>query len=242
MIPARMGSTRLKAKNLALLNGRPMVSYAIEAAKASGVFSRIVLNSEDEAFRAIAKEYGAEFYHRPADLATSTAKSDTVVNDFILKYPCDIVAWVNPTSPLQTGEEVRGVVEYFIKEKLDSLITVRSEQVHALLDGKPLNFKEQEIFAQTQDLKPVGLFVYSVMMWRARPFVEHFKTEGHAILCGKVGYYPVSKLTSIIIKKEEDLKIAEYVLAGMEARKDYRISYAMTNNKGQMAKEITKNK
>ncbi len=225
MIPARRGSARLKAKNLALLNGRPMVSYAVEAAKAAGVFSRIVLNSEDEIFADIAKQYGAEFYHRPADLASSTAKSDAVVNDFILTNPCDVVAWVNSTSPLQTGEEIRSVVEYFQKENLDSLITVRNEQVHALLDGKPLNFREQEIFAQTQDLKPVGLFVYSVMMWRTKTFLEHFKKNGHAILCGKVGYYPVSKLTSIIIKKEEDFKIAEYLLAGMEKRRDFSLTY-----------------
>lgn len=225
MIPARRGSTRLKAKNLALLNGRPMVSYAIEAAKSSGVFTRILLNSEDEIFRDIAQEYGAEFYHRPAELATSTAKSDTVVYDFILKNPCDMVAWINSTSPLQTGEEIRGVADYFIKENLDSLITVRNEQVHALLDGKPLNFVESEIFAQTQDLKPVGLFVYSVMMWRAGTFVEHFKKHGHAMLCGKTGYYPVSKLSSIIVKKEEDFKIVEYLLAGMVMRDNFTVNY-----------------
>jgi len=225
MIPARRGSTRLKAKNLALLNGRPMVSYAIDAAKQSGVFKRIVLNSEDEIFADIALDYGVEFYKRPAEFATSAAKSDAVVNDFILRNPCDIVAWVNPTSPLQTGEEVRRVAEYFIKEELDSLITVRNEQVHALLDGKPLNFSEKEVFAQTQDLKAVGLFVYSVMMWRAKTFVEHFKKHGHAILYGKVGYYPVSKLSSIIIKREDDFKLAEYVIAGMQARGDFDLSY-----------------
>lgn len=225
MIPARRGSTRLKAKNLALLNGRPMVSYAIEAAKVSGVFSRVILNSEDEIFRDIAQEYGAEFYHRPADLATSSAKSDVVVNDFILKNPCDIVAWVNPTSPLQTGDEVRDVIHYFIRENLDSLITVRNEQVHVLSGGRPLNFQENEIFAQTQDLKPVGLFVYSIMMWRSRTFLEHFEKNGHAILCGKVGYYPVSKLSSIIVKKEEDFKIVEYLLAGMTLRNDFTVNY-----------------
>jgi|CXWL01.1.fsa_nt_gi CMP-N-acetylneuraminic acid synthetase len=225
MIPARRGSTRLKAKNLALLNGRPLVSYAIEAAKAAGVFDRVVLNSEDDIFAGIAKECGAEFYKRPADLASSTAKSDTVVNDFILKNPCDIVAWVNSTSPLQTGGEIRSVAEYFLKENLDSLITVCNQQVHALLDGKPLNYQEQEIFAQTQDLKPVGLFVYSVMMWRSKTFLEHFKKNGHAILCGKVGYFPVSKLTSIIIKNEEDFKIAEYLLAGMDVRRDFSVAY-----------------
>ena len=226
MIPARWGSMRLKAKNLALLNGRPLVSYAIDAAKKSGVFDRIVVNSEDDVFYEIAKEYGAEFYKRPAEFANSTAKSDTVVQDFILHNSCDIVVWVNPTSPLQTGEEIKTVVGHFIKEGLDSLITVRSEQVHALLDGKPLNFKEQEIFAQTQDLKPVGLFVYSLMMWKTKTFAAHFKKHGHAVLCGKIGYYPVSKLSAMIIKREEDFKIAEYLLAGMEMRKHFKINYA----------------
>lgn len=225
MIPARRGSTRLKAKNLALLNGRPLVSYAITAAKKSGVFDRVVVNSEDDTFFEIAKEYGADFYKRSADFASSTAKSDTVVQDFVLHNPCDIVAWVNPTSPLQTAEEVKNVVDHFVKESLDSLITVRSEQVHALLDGKPLNFKEQETFAQTQDLKPVGLFVYSLMMWRTETFCAHFKKHGHAVLCGKIGYYPVGKLSAMIIKREEDFKMAEYLLAGMQARKDFTLSY-----------------
>ena len=47
MIPARMGSTRLTMKNLALLNGKPLIYYAINAAKDSEVFKRIVINSED---------------------------------------------------------------------------------------------------------------------------------------------------------------------------------------------------
>lgn len=225
MIPARRGSMRLKAKNLALLNGRPLVSYAIEAAKKSGVFDRIVLNSEDDIFFDIAKEYGVEFYKRPAAFANSTAKSDTVVQDFILHNPCDIVAWVNPTSPLQTADEIKAVIGHFVKEGLDTLITVRNEQVHALLDGNPLNFKQKEIFAQTQDLKPVGLFVYSIMMWKTKTFSAQFKKNGHAVLCGKVGYYPVSKLSAMIIKREEDFKMAEYLLAGMEARKDFSMSY-----------------
>lgn len=225
MIPARRGSMRLKAKNLALLNGRPLVSYAIEAAKKSGSFDRIVLNSEDDIFYDIAKEYGVDFYKRSADFASSTAKSDTVVQDFILHNPCDIVVWVNPTSPLQTGEEIKAIIEYFIKEGLDTLITVRNEQVHALLDGNPLNFRQKEVFAQTQDLKPVGLFVYSIMMWKSKTFSAHFKKNGHAVLCGKVGYYPVSKLSAMIIKREEDFKIAEYLLAGMQARKDFSLEY-----------------
>ena len=45
MIPARFGSTRLKMKNLALIAGKPMISYAITAAKEAGVFNKIFINS-----------------------------------------------------------------------------------------------------------------------------------------------------------------------------------------------------
>ena len=49
MIPGRMGSERLPVKNLALIDGRPMISYAIEAAIGSGVFNRVVVNTDGEA-------------------------------------------------------------------------------------------------------------------------------------------------------------------------------------------------
>src|SRR3989304_395347 len=65
MVPARIGSTRLKMKNLALINGKPLISYAIDAAKASGVFSRVVVNSDNEIFAGVAERYGADFYLRP---------------------------------------------------------------------------------------------------------------------------------------------------------------------------------
>ena len=76
VIPARMGSERLPIKNLALLNGSPLVSYAVEAAKASGVFSRVVLNSDGGIFEKVSERYGAEFYLRPQELGSSETKSD----------------------------------------------------------------------------------------------------------------------------------------------------------------------
>lgn len=225
MVPARIGSTRLKMKNLALISGKPLISYAIEAAKDSGVFEKIVLNSDNEIFAEIAKRHKIEFYLRPAELGSSTTKSDHVVYDFMSKYSADIIAWVNPTSPLQTGNEIREVINYFIKEKLDTLITVKNEQVHAIYDGKPINFNIHDVFAQTQDLKPVQSFVYSIMMWKNKTFLETFKRQGYALFCGKVGYYPVSKETAIIIKTKEDIILADYVMRARESCKGYEVQY-----------------
>jgi CMP-N-acetylneuraminic acid synthetase len=225
MVPARIGSTRLKMKNLALINGKPLISYAIEAAKASGVFSRVVVNSDNKIFAEIAKRYGIDFYLRPAELGSSTVKSDNVVYDFMQKHPSDIVAWVNPTSPLQTEDEIRNVIDYFVKENLDTLITVKNEQVHCIFEGKPVNFNTSEIFAQTQDLKPVQPFVYSIMMWRNKTFMDTFERQGYALFCGKVGYYPVSKETAIIIKTKEDIMLADYIMRAKQAGGSYEVQY-----------------
>ena len=222
MIPARMGSTRLAMKNLAILNGKPLIYYSIEAAKKSGVFNSVIINSESDIFKAIAKRYGVDFYKRPVGLATSKAKSDSVVYDFIKNNSCDIMVWVNSIAPLQTAGEIEDVVKYFIKHKLDSLITVKDEQVHCLYKGKPVNYKTKGLFAKTQDLEPVKPFVYSVMMWRTDAFMKMFKKKHHAFFCGKFRTYPASKLASVIIKREEDLLLAEYILRTHKIKKKVR--------------------
>ena len=62
------------------------------------------------------------------------------------------------------------------------------------------------------------------MMWRTESFLEAMKLQGHAMLSGKVGYYPVNKLSSIIIKTEQDLKFAHYVLRSI-VTDEYEIEY-----------------
>lgn len=216
MVPGRIGSERLKMKNLALLDGRPLMSYAIEAAKAACVFERVIVNGDHEIFESIARQYGAEFYLRPKTLGSSATTSDQVVYDFLRRHPADAVAWVNPTSPLQTGEEVRAAVQHFIEHRLDSLITVKEERVHGLVNGRPVNFDPETPFAKTQDLPPVQLFVYSVMVWRPKTFMQAFERQGYALLSGKIGYFPVSKRSAMIIKTPDDLQLVEAVLQGDE--------------------------
>lgn len=225
MIPAKLGSTRLPMKNLALLGGKPLLFYPIEASKQARVFSKVTVNSEDVLFGKIAERYKVDFYLRPEKLIRPTTKTDSVVYDFLLKNVCDIVAWVSPIAPFQTPAELKAMADFFIKEGLDSLMTVKNEQVHCSYANKPINFRKNEIFAQTQDLKPVQAFVYTTMMWRRDVFIKEFKRKGYALMCGKSGYFPVSKTSSIIIKKDEDLAIAEGVMKTLKTKGGYKVKY-----------------
>ena len=70
VIPARGGSKRIPRKNIRSFYSKPMIAWSILAAKASGVFDRIVVSTEDPEIAAIAKEWGAEVpFIRPPELA-----------------------------------------------------------------------------------------------------------------------------------------------------------------------------
>lgn len=232
MIPARMGSTRLAKKNLAMLNGQAMIEHVIHAAQKAEVFDDIYINSENMIFETIAKRNGVKFYQRDPRHATSEARSDEVVEDFIKAHACDILVWVNSIAPLQPPEEIAEVVTHFLKSEYDTLITVKNEQVHCVMNGKPLNFDPGKSFARTQDLPVVQPFVYSLMMWKTDAFMRAYREKGYAILSGHVGYYPVGKLSTFIVKREEDLRLIEYIMTGMGPQKDYPITYDDGENNG----------
>ena len=99
MIPARLGSKRIPKKNLRLLCGRPLISYNIETAVKSGLFDEVYVNSEDEIFSKIAKQYGAKFYKRPKRLSTDSTNNDQFCIDFINNINGDILIQLLPTSP-----------------------------------------------------------------------------------------------------------------------------------------------
>ena len=46
MIPARLGSKRVKNKNLRLLGGKPLIAHVIETVKETNIFDEIYINSD----------------------------------------------------------------------------------------------------------------------------------------------------------------------------------------------------
>lgn len=212
MIPARIGSQRLKKKNLALINKKPLIEYVIESAKKTKIFDKIYINSDSQIFKKIAKKNNIDFYLRNKKFGSSNTKSDEVVFDFLKHHKCDIIVWVNPIAPLQKSDEIKKVINYFKRKNLNSLITTNRFKNHAIYINKPLNFKKNERFAKTQDLKPLELMAYSIMMWKAKTFIKSYQKNKKAILHGKIGYFPVSKFSGIIVKDKIDLEIVSTIM------------------------------
>lgn len=80
VIPARGGSKRIPRKNLRPFNGRPILTYSIDAARASGLFERLVISTDDDEIAELAQACGAEVpFRRPPALSDDFTGTNLVV-------------------------------------------------------------------------------------------------------------------------------------------------------------------
>lgn len=211
MIPARMGSQRLKKKNLRKLDGLPLITRAIRKAVTAGVFDQVWVNSEHPTFGQIAAQEGARFHHRPKELASDTATSEQFVYEFLQAHPCDYLFQVHTIAPLLTAEQVAGFVETMIESDYDVLLSVVNEQIECAYQGQPVNFSFTEK-TNSQELTPVQRITWSITGWRRETYIDAFEAGECSTYAGRVGFYALDRMAGHIIKTSEDLRIVEALL------------------------------
>ena len=211
MIPARMGSQRLKQKNLRELGGVPTIARAIRKCKAAGCFDAIWVNSEHDAFGEIASAEGVHFHKRPEHLANNTATSEEFVNEFLQTHKCDRVFQVHSIAPLLTASQVQEFVNGMVTSGVDTLLSCTHEQIECALDGVPLNFSFSAK-TNSQDLRPIQRVSWSITGWRREAYLAAFEAGETATYSGTIGFHVLDRLAGHIIKTEEDLQIAEALL------------------------------
>ena len=213
MIPARLGSSRVKNKNLRLLNGRPLVQYIIDAAKESNIFDSIYLNSEASIFEEIASESKIKFYKRPENLSTNQATNDDFAFDFLDNIECDILVQLLPTSPFVTASEIKNFVETLINQEYETLISVSNIKIEANFKGKPINFDRTKQTPPSQLLEPIQSYACSLMGWNTSRFRDNYQKYNAAYHGGdgSVGFFVLKGFALIDIDEEEDFLLAEAV-------------------------------
>jgi len=86
LIIARIGSRRLKNKNIKFFFGKPVIAYSIINALNSKIFNRVIVSTESKKISNISKFYGAEVpFKRPKKLANNKASTISVIKHAIKK-------------------------------------------------------------------------------------------------------------------------------------------------------------
>ena len=215
IIPARGGSKRIPRKNIRDFCGIPVLSLTIQKLKATSLFDRIIVSTDDLQVAEIAIESGAEYIERPAELADDFTTTIDVVSSVVLelKYTerSDVLfCCVYPISPEISFEHLSQAMNLFREKDLDFVFAAKrfpSPIFRALVladDGySKMVFPEHET-NRSQDLDPTfsdaGLFY----MGKKEAWVEK-----RPILNGKSAFIEIGKYESIDVDDEEDWIIAE---------------------------------
>lgn len=166
IIPARGGSKRIPRKNIKEFCGKPMIAYAITAAKDSGLFEHIVVSTDDEEIAQIARAWGAETpFVRPTELANDYTATVPVIAHGIeacrsLGWNFDQVCCIYPGVPFIQTDDLRGALVRLTSNEADYCFLVAEypsviqRALKLLSNGKMQPFYPEFVTTRTQDLEP----------------------------------------------------------------------------------------
>ncbi|WP_027633907.1 cytidylyltransferase domain-containing protein [Clostridium hydrogeniformans] len=225
IIPARAGSKGLYRKNTKNLNGNPLISYTIEAAKKSKYIDKTIVSTEDIEFAEISKRYGAEVpFLRPINLA----QDDTPTIDVILhcieylrseqEYIPDYICLMQCTSPFRDEKCLDEAIERLIEEDVDSIVSVCESETNPywlkeIENGKLVDFISSKNKAtRRQDLPKVYKLNGAIYICKTDILIKNksWYTENTIP-------YVMDNISSIDIDTILDFKFAEVV---MKERRD----------------------
>ena len=225
VIPARLGSQRVKAKNLRMLGDKPLIYYMIQTLKRSKHVNEIYINSDSELFGQIAERYDINFYKRDPELATSESMIDDYIYDFCKNVKCDILAVANPTSPFLSTEELDLAIENFINNDFDTQLACEDVKTHCFYKGDPINFSTKGQHPRSQDLIPIKALNFAVTIWKTKSYINNYESTGYGVYTGKIGHYSFEGLSNVDIDWEEDFVLAEYLLKNMKTKNEIEARY-----------------
>ncbi len=129
-ILGRGGSKGVPNKNIRDLNGKPLIAYSIERAKASRLFEVIAVSSDSDKILETAKTWGADLLiKRPDALASDTAPKIPAIRHCVVEAEritgktyatvCDL----DPTSPFRIVEDIQNCVHVLETKGVSNVIT-----------------------------------------------------------------------------------------------------------------------
>lgn len=212
IIPARGGSKGIPKKNIKPLNGKPLIAYTIEAARASNI-NRTIVSTDCEEIAAVCIKYGAEVIMRPPHLAQDDTPTLPVLQSIVscLGGNYDAVLTLQPTSPLRTAEDINSAISVFVKDKqADSLVSV-VELPHNYMPEKLMNYDGQYLHLNKEIRRRQET---PIMYARNGAAIYITKTDKiyEYILGGKILPYFMSKAKSFDIDDTEDWEIIERLI------------------------------
>ena len=148
LIPARGGSKGIPQKNIKQLAGKPLIYYAIDAARALSDDDDICVSTDSTDIINCVEEYGLKVpFKRPEELATDKSGSNGVMLHAIDYYEqrgkeFDVVIYLQPTSPFRKSEHIKEALALYNDDTdmVVSVVVAKSNPYYTLFEDDENGF------------------------------------------------------------------------------------------------------
>ncbi|MBN2059255.1 MAG: acylneuraminate cytidylyltransferase family protein [Deltaproteobacteria bacterium] len=222
LIPARGGSKSIPLKNIVTLDGDPLISYVIKAARKSRSISRLICSTDNEEIGGVAVEFGAEIMERPVALA----KDETHVIDVMVHviqtleesegYIPFAVALLQPTSPFVLPGHIDECVNLLNKDKDNASVqttTMIPHNFHAynqrVVENGHVRFRfpEERRICYNKQKKPQLFMFGNLVITRTESLLKTMDIFPQPSLAYEIPY-PYA----LDVDSPEDLELAEWYI------------------------------
>ena len=213
-IPAREGSKRVPKKNLRDMNGKPMISYTVEALLNADVSENCYVNTDSkDIINYINSNYPSmKIYIRDKELCNDNAQSDHFNADIINKLQPDTLIMINPVCPLIEAEDIVNAINAYKNSNCDTLISSCSTRMQTFCDGEPINIDVKDALAPSQNNPLITILNWAITIWDAKSFADRIDKDGYAVWGKQISFYDIDEIKSIKVSEEKDFITAEKLL------------------------------
>lgn len=216
IIPARGGSKRIPRKNIRPFLGKPIVAYVIDAGLQSGLFSDVMVSTDDAEIADVARQYGASVpFLRGAQTAGDLATTADVLREVLGQYEqrgqvFDYACCLYPTAPFVTPDLLRLAFSTLTGRNFDTVYPVQRfsfpiQRAVRLVDGRVDWLQPEHALTRSQDLEPAYHDAGQFYFFDVTAFQRN-----HRLITDNSGGVVIAEMDAHDIDTEEDWRVAEY--------------------------------
>jgi len=215
VIPARSGSKRLANKNIMPLQNKPLMAYAIDAArKALKIIGKgmVVVSSDSEKYLDVATKYGAVGLKRPDEISGDETQMNEVMKHVTSGMSgLDSVTCLQPTSPLVLPEHIAGAIRLYLENKPCTVMSVYKmehypEWIRRIDETGKMKSLTGINTSRSQELEP-AYYLNGAIRVSSEEMISKYGDESDVYY----GYI-MPKERSVDIDSYDDFKIAEVAM------------------------------
>ena len=208
VVPMKLNNRRLPQKNTRpFTNGKPLCWYILStllSMKADGDVEEVYVYCSNPDIQDFIPA-GVKFLRRSTTLDQDTTKMNEVLQAFAMDVPSDIYLMTHTTAPFISTASIKRGLDAVESGKYDSAFAVKKVQDFLWKDGKPFNYKLDEI-PRTQDLEPLFEETSGFYIYRSDVITKMNRRIGN-----KPYMVEVDEVESVDIDEPEDFEIADAI-------------------------------